>query len=74
MGRRVSHGSPAKIPQAISSRGMACVALVLAGAALVGRRACVPVPACLPAAPRPAADGHPLGQPPIRLPLRPGRE
>jgi len=35
------------------SRTRACVALVLAGAALVSRRACVPVPACLPAARRP---------------------
>jgi len=40
----------------------------------VSRRACAPDPACLPAARRPAATGHRLGQPPIQLPLRPGRE
>jgi hypothetical protein len=54
------------------SRTQACVALVLARAALVSCRACVSIPPCLyPAQP---ADGHSLGQPLIQLPLRPGRE
>jgi hypothetical protein len=44
-----------------------CVALVLAAEAPVSRHACTPDPACLPAARRPAAVGHPLGQPPIQL-------
>jgi hypothetical protein len=41
---------------------------------LVSRRACAPDPARLPAARGPAAASHPLGQPPIQLPLRLGRE
>jgi hypothetical protein len=37
----------------------------LARAVLVSRLAYAPVPACLPAARRPAADGHPLGRIPL---------
>jgi hypothetical protein len=38
------------------------------------RRARASDQACLPAARRPAAAGDRLGQPPVQLPLRPGRE
>jgi hypothetical protein len=46
-----------------ASRARTCVALVLAAAAPVSRRACAPDPACLPVARRPAAGHHLVSHP-----------